>query len=85
MNIIKSVLALGVVAAGLATPAFAQTALDQIKSAGALRVGTEVTLQDVSARFDNAYSVVACTHRYDMRRGYETSFVAEGAYLGQAA
>lgn len=43
MNIIKSVLALGVVAAGLATPAFAQTALDQIKSAGALRVGTEGT------------------------------------------
>lgn len=51
----------------------------------ALRVGTEVTLQDVSARFDNAYSVVACTHRFDARRGYETSFVAEGAYLGSAA
>lgn len=43
MNIIKSVLALGVVAVGLSTPAFAQTALDQIKSAGALRVGTEGT------------------------------------------
>ena len=43
MNIIKSVLALGFVAIGLSTPAFAQTALDQIKSAGALRVGTEGT------------------------------------------
>jgi len=43
MNIIKSVLALGVVAVGLSTPAFAQTALDQIKSTGALRVGTEGT------------------------------------------
>ena len=31
-------------------------------------IGTALTLQDVSARFDNAYSVVACTHRYDMRR-----------------
>ena len=43
MNIIKSVLAVGLVGLGLATPAFAQSALDQIKSAGALRVGTEGT------------------------------------------
>lgn len=43
MNIIKSVLAIGLVGLGLATPALAQTALDQVKSAGALRVGTEGT------------------------------------------
>ncbi len=43
MNIIKSVLAVGLLGLGLATPAFAQSALDQIKSAGVLRVGTEGT------------------------------------------
>ena len=43
MNIFKSVLVAGVIGLGLATPAFAQSALDQIKSAGALRVGTEGT------------------------------------------
>jgi len=43
MNIIKSVLAAGLLGLGLASPAFAQSALDQIKSAGALRVGTEGT------------------------------------------
>ena len=43
MNIFKSVLVAGVIGLGLAAPAFAQSALDQIKSAGALRVGTEGT------------------------------------------
>lgn len=43
MNIIKSVLAIGLVGLGLATPAVAETALDQVKAAGALRVGTEGT------------------------------------------
>ncbi|WP_157270248.1 phage late control D family protein [Azohydromonas aeria] len=51
----------------------------------ALRVGTHLTLAEVSPRFDNTYYVTACTHRYDMRRGYETEFQAEGAHLGDAA
>lgn len=41
MKLAKVLATLGLVA--LATPAFAQTALDDIKSAGALRVGTEGT------------------------------------------
>lgn len=51
----------------------------------ALRVGTELALRGAGPRFDNSFAVTACTHRYDMRRGYETAFVAEGAYLGQPA
>jgi cystine transport system substrate-binding protein len=43
MNFLKSVLAIGLVGVGLSTPALAQTALDQVKSAGALRIGTEGT------------------------------------------
>jgi len=41
MKVSKLLLALGL--AALATPAFAQSALDQIKQAGALRIGTEGT------------------------------------------
>jgi uncharacterized protein len=51
----------------------------------AMRVGSHVKLQDVSPRFDNTYYVVACTHRYDMKKGFETEFQAEGAYLGNPA
>ena len=43
MKISKSLLAIGLVQLVLATPVFAQTALDQIKEAGALRIGTEGT------------------------------------------
>ena len=43
MNILKSAFVAGVIALGFAAPAFAQSALDQIKTAGALRVGTEGT------------------------------------------
>lgn len=42
MNFKKSLLALAAFAA-LATPAFAQSALDQVKQAGVLRIGTEGT------------------------------------------
>ncbi|MFG6413320.1 phage late control D family protein [Roseateles sp. DC23W] len=51
----------------------------------ALRVGTHVTLADVSPRFDNTYYVTGCTHRYDAQRGFETEFSAESAYLGNPA
>jgi len=47
-----------------------------------LRIGSHVKLSGVSARFDNSYYVTVCTHRYDMRRGFETEFSAESAYLG---
>jgi phage protein D len=50
----------------------------------ALRVGSHLRLIDVSPRFDNRYYVTACIHRYDQRRGYETEFRAESAYLGNA-
>ena len=43
MNILKSVLVAGVIGLGLVTPAAAQSALDQVKTAGALRIGTEGT------------------------------------------
>jgi phage protein D len=50
-----------------------------------LRVGSHVRLIDVSPRFDNTYYVVAATHRFDVRHGFETEFTAEGAYFGEAA
>lgn len=43
MKISKALLAIGLVQLVLATPVFAQSALDQIKQAGALRIGTEGT------------------------------------------
>jgi phage protein D len=48
----------------------------------ALRVGSQLRVKGLSPRFDNVYYVVAALHRYDMRRGYETEFEAECAYLG---
>jgi phage protein D len=50
-----------------------------------LRVGSHVKVNRLGARFDNTYSVVATTHRYDQTRGYETDFRAECAYLGAAS
>jgi phage protein D len=50
-----------------------------------LRVGSHVKLIDVSPRFDNTYYVTACTHRFDMKRGFESEFVAESAFFGEAA
>jgi phage protein D len=47
-----------------------------------LRVGMQVTLSGISPRFDNDYYIVRATHRFDLRRGYETDFEAECAYLG---
>lgn len=48
----------------------------------ALRVGTHLRLSGVAPHFANTYYVTACTHRFDMRSGYETRFRAECAYLG---
>lgn len=49
-----------------------------------LRVGTQVKVTGVSRRFDNTYYIVEALHRWDTERGYETDFVAECAYLGNA-
>ena len=49
-----------------------------------IRVGTHVTLRGLGPRFDNTYYVTNVCHRYDLDRGYETSFGAECAYLGEA-
>ena len=50
-----------------------------------LRVGCWVTLAGVNAQFANGYAVIRCTHRYDQTYGYRTDFIAESAYLGDAA
>jgi phage protein D len=48
----------------------------------AIRVGTHTTLRGLGGRFDNTYYVVSACHRYDLKRGYETDFEAESAFLG---
>jgi phage protein D len=48
----------------------------------AIRVGTHTTLRGMGGRFDNTYYVVSACHRYDLKRGYETDFEAESAFLG---
>lgn len=48
-----------------------------------IRVGTHTTLRGMGGRFDNTYYVVSACHRYDSKRGYETDFEAESAYLGR--
>ena len=49
----------------------------------ALRVGAHVTLKGMSRRFDNTYYVVEACHRWDLKNGYETDFIAECSYLGE--
>jgi uncharacterized protein len=48
-----------------------------------IRVGTQVRLRGTSARFDNTYLVSRAVHSYDLEAGYETSFEAGCAYLGE--
>jgi uncharacterized protein len=75
-------------ARALAEAEFAARARGFVRVEGAadgtpeIRVGTNVTLRDVSPRFDNTYYVTACTHRFDEDNGYETCFTAETAFLG---
>lgn len=47
-----------------------------------VRVGTHVRLTGIGDRFSNTYYVTRARHRYDVSRGYETEFEAEGAFLG---
>jgi len=48
-----------------------------------LRVGSNVAVSGLSPRWDNTYYVVEVRHRYDVRAGYRTEFIAECAYLGE--
>lgn len=50
-----------------------------------LRVGTALTLKGLGPRFSNAFYTTATVHRFDTTRGYETEFIAECAYLGEAS
>ena len=47
-----------------------------------LRVGSQVSLSGLDARFDNDYYVTDACHLFDTRQGYRTEFTAECAYLG---
>jgi len=49
----------------------------------ALRVGTQLRLSRISARWDNTYYVVRAWHRFDREKGYRTDFEAECAFIGQ--
>ncbi|RYE86757.1 MAG: transporter substrate-binding domain-containing protein, partial [Hyphomicrobiales bacterium] len=87
MNFVKSVLAVGVLGLGLATPAMAQSALDQIKSAGALRVGTEGTYAPFSFHDDSGTLVgfdVEIAQEIANRIGVTAEFV-EGPWDGLIA
>lgn len=50
-----------------------------------LRVGTWLTLEGVNPQFANVYAVSQCTHRFNNTDGYRTDFIAECAYMGEAA
>jgi uncharacterized protein len=50
-----------------------------------LRVGTWITIEGVNPQFANDYSVIEAVHRFDLAKGYRTDFVAECAYLKDAA
>lgn len=75
-------------ASALAEAAFDQRARRFVRLDGvadgnpSLRVGTHLRVSGFSRRWNNTYYVVFACHRYDTRRGYETDFVAECAYLG---
>jgi phage protein D len=47
-----------------------------------LRVGAHVELVGVGPRFENTYYVTQACHRWDVMRGYQVDFEAEGAYWG---
>ena len=87
MKISKSLLAIGLVQLALATPVFAQTALDQIKTAGVLRIGTEGTYAPFTFH-DNTGALVGFDveigREVAERLGVEAEFV-EGPWDGLIA
>ncbi|MBX2802816.1 MAG: hypothetical protein KTR31_34360 [Myxococcales bacterium] len=49
-----------------------------------LRVGAHVDLTGMGRRFDNTYQVVETCHHMDRDEGYQTTFTAQCAFLGEA-
>ncbi|HEY9012883.1 MAG TPA: amino acid ABC transporter substrate-binding protein [Devosia sp.] len=87
MKISKSLLAIGLLQLVLATPVLAQSALDQIKSAGALRIGTEGTYAPFTYHDDTGALVgfdVEIGREIAKRIGVEAEFV-EGPWDGLIA
>lgn len=48
-----------------------------------IRVGSHVTLVGVGPRFENTYYVTQARHHYNTADGYQTTFKAECAFLGE--
>jgi phage protein D len=48
-----------------------------------LRVGTHITVNGLSGRWDNTYYLMHACHLFDLRQGYRTEFCAECAFLGE--
>jgi L-cystine transport system substrate-binding protein len=87
MNILKSLLVAGLISLGLAAPAAAQSALDQIKAAGTLRVGTEGTYAPFSFHDQSGALVgfdVEIAQEIAKRLGVKAQFV-EGPWDGLIA
>lgn len=87
MNILKSLLAAGLITLGLAAPAFAQNALDEVKTAGVLRVGTEGTYAPFTFHDDSGALVgfdVEIAQEIAKRIGVKAQFV-EGPWDGLIA
>lgn len=87
MKISKSLLAIGLLQLVLATPVLAQSALDQIKSSGALRIGTEGTYAPFTYHDDTGALVgfdVEIGREIAKRIGVEAEFV-EGPWDGLIA
>lgn len=85
MKISKVLLALGLIT--LATPAFAQTALDEVKAAGVLRIGTEGTYAPFTFHDDTGALVgfdVEIGRAISEQLGVEPEFV-EGPWDGLIA
>jgi L-cystine transport system substrate-binding protein len=87
MKFTKTVLAIGLVQLALATPVMAQSALDQIKTAGVLRIGTEGTYAPFTFHDESGALVgfdVEIGREIAERIGVEAEFV-EGPWDGLIA
>ena len=87
MNIFRTVVVAGVIGLGLVGSALGQTALDQVKSAGALRVGTEGTYAPFTFHDQTGALVgfdVEIAREIAKRIGVEAQFV-EGPWDGLIA
>ncbi|MET3898338.1 cystine transport system substrate-binding protein [Devosia sp. UYZn731] len=87
MKLVKSIIALGLLQFAVMTPTFAQSGLDAIKSAGALRIGTEGTYAPFTFHDDTGALVgfdVEIGQEIAKRLGVKAEFV-EGKWDGLIA